>query len=143
MDHPATFFGYREYEKPVLSRRGARLFTPVARRATRLDEPLERLAPKWFHWDLLGPTPYDYEVHSGEARDTYSDAFILTRFQTRAVLCTVTDNPAYLVFTYDGATALPERFFDTGFTRVESIRGFKIRNAMPGQVARYQVVALR
>ena len=130
-----SFFGYREYvKKPVV---GGRLivFPPI--------EPEIRL--QWWHWDLLGPIPYAYDVFKGTADDAFPDDFVLFPFFTRMILANIRDNPAKLQFCYDqeGKIYFDERQFDIGFIRVEAAWGFRIKNAVPGNPARYQIVPLR
>jgi len=96
----------------------------------------------YWHWDLLGPIPFSYKVFSGEATDDYAADFQdidLPYGMTRLIVCTIRDNPAKLIFTFDGVNALPEREFSIGFARLEAVRGFKVKNAIPGLTSRYQL----
>lgn len=138
-----AFFGYREHEVArVLSRRGwvfrsASKITPW--RFPASPPPLRLM---YWHWDLLGNVPFTYKVFSGEATDNYAADFQeidLPYGMTRLIVCTIRDNPATLIFTYDGVNELPEREFSIGFARVEAVVGFKVRNARPGMTARYQL----
>lgn len=130
---PGIFYGYRER-------------APVRRASTRLwlfppSDPEIRLT--YWDWDLLGPIPFSYDVFSGYAGDDYPDDFVLFPFQSRLIIATIRDAPAYIRFTYDGVTEQPERRFDLGFARVEAARGFKIRNADPGIQSQYQIIPTR
>ncbi len=130
---PGIFYGYRERApaprgKPILW-----TFRP--------PEPELRL--KYWHWEALGPIPFDYDVFSGYAEDDYPDDFTAFPFQSRLIIATIRHAPAYIRFTYDGITEQPERRFDIGFARIEAARGFKIRNADPGIRSEYQIIPMR
>lgn len=109
----------------------------------RYIPPDQEQALKYWHWDLLGPIPFDYEVYSGTAEDNFPDSPVIYPFMCRLILATIRDAPAMISFTYDGETDQPERRFEIGFTRLEAARGFKIRNAEPGRACRYQVIPMR
>lgn len=123
-----SFFGYRE-RPPAM---------PQKRRAVRLYtfKPRTRLA--WFHWDLLGPVPYDYRVYEGYASDTFGD-YIPIPYMSRMIVCNIRENDAILQFMYNEAAECPERLFELGFARVEAVIAFRIRNAIPGSPAYYQI----
>lgn len=130
-----SFFGYREYTK-----KAALISRPVV---FPVIDPEIRL--QWWHWDLLGPIPYAYNVFKGLANDDFPDKFILFPFFTRMILANIRDNPAKLQFCYDQDEEVyfDEREFDSGFIRVEAAWGFRIKNAVPGNPARYQIVPCR
>ena len=101
------------------------------------------VALKYWHWDLLGPVPFSYDVFGGLAEDDYPADFVMFPFQSRLLMATIRDGPAMIKFTYDGATEQPERRFEIGFARLEAARGFKIRNAEAGRPCRYQIIPMR
>lgn len=129
----STYHGYRELA-PLPPGGGMRpwWFRPI--------KPEIRL--QYWQWDLLGPVPFWYEVYSGLAEDDYQSDFIEFPFTSRLIMATITDAPAYIIWTYDGVTELPERRFDLGFARLEAAVGFKVKNAEPGIPARYQIIAM-
>lgn len=130
-----AFFGYRELARPPRVRMPSWRFTP--------PDPEQRL--EYWHWDLMGPTTFWYDVYRGLAEDSYPADFVLFPFEphmSRLIIATIRDAPAYIIFTYDGETEQPERRFDLGFARLEAIRGFKIKNAEPGRVCRYQMIPM-
>jgi len=127
-----SFIGYREWLITGMTRRvHARL--PTVKPAIRL---------KYFDWDNLGPFGYKYEVKSGTAEDNFPAEFTKFSFQSRLIVAQIWDNPADVQLTYDGVEALPIRFFEYGFIRVESAIGFRIRNLLPGLPARYSIIAV-
>jgi hypothetical protein len=131
MHYAGLFHGYRELAAiSAKLRRGVRLYAPP---------PRTRLA--WFHWDLLGPVPYDYRVYAGYADDEFSD-YVYLPFMSRLVLCSIHENDAILQFMYNEATECPKRLFEIGFERVEAVIAFRIKNAVPGNVARYQIAPM-
>lgn len=90
--------------------------------------------------------PYEYRVFSGETEDEYPAAFQAFPFMCRMLLCTVKENPAKLVLTYDSIDQPPEQVLDIAapcFIMGYGARGFKIKSAAPGSSARYQILALR
>lgn len=131
-NYAGLFHGYREL--PAAGRRAVYFhwYLPIP--------PENRL--QYWHWDLLGPVPFWYEVYSGLAEDDYPADFIQFPFQSRLIMATIRDAPAYIIWTYDGVDELPERRFDLGFARLEAAVGFKIRNAEPGISARYQIIPM-
>ena len=130
-----TFYGYRERRVPPRLRTPSWHFTP--------PDPEVRLT--YWDWDLLGPVPFVYDVFAGFAEDEYPEDFVMFPFDPfpcRLVIGTIRDGPALLIFTYDGETEQPERRFDLGFARLEACRGFKIKNAEPGRICRYQMIPM-
>lgn len=140
----SSYLGYRELAPPAppAGRRGW-TFPSMSKGATySFPLPPPPLRLQYWHWDLLGPIPFTYKVFRGEAADDYAAAFQeidLPYGMTRLIVCTIRDNPARLIFTYDGINELPEREFSIGFARVEAVVGFKVKNAIPGMTARYQL----
>ncbi len=128
-----VFWGFREAAPPLSG--GMRMWV--------LHPPQKELRLEYWHWDLLGPIPFQYENYKGYAEDDYPDDFQLFPFQSRLIIATIRDAPAYLRLTYDGITEQPERRFDIGFARIEAARGFKIRNAEPGRACTYQMIPMR
>lgn len=129
-----AFFGYR-----ALPRERAAVYS------WRFLPPDPEVRLQYWHWDLLGPIPFWYDVYAGLAADDYPEDFVLFPFEphmSRLIIATIRDAPAYLIFTYDGVTEQPERRFDLGFARLEAARGFKIRNAEPGRACRYQIIPM-
>jgi hypothetical protein len=102
---------------------------------------------KWWHWDLLGPYPFDWRIFQGVTENDYPDQLVQVGFPgvycCRVVLAVIRDNPAAFIFSYDGETELPEREFWFGFIRLEAVRAFKIRSAYAGLPARYTLLFLR
>lgn len=128
-----AFYGYREKPPTPKLRMYSWTFTP--------PDPEIRLE-SW-SWDLLGPTPFEYDVYSGLAEDDYQNDFVLFPFVSRLLLVTIRDAPGELIFTFDGVEEQPQRQFDLGFLRLEAAAGFKIRNAEVGNICRYQVIPMR
>lgn len=126
----ATFFGYRALPLVVEAEpaRPRRIWPGMPRWILRL-QPDEL--------DLLSPS-YHYTVFSGVAPDDYPDAFVDVGFLTTKIHCRIWDNPAEVVLSYDGSTAVSEEYTEQGFHRLKMARGFMIRNFIPGMVARYQ-----
>lgn len=125
------FWGYRGYRAPA----GKTYFW-------RYTPPDPEVALKYWHWDLMGPVPFSYNVCSGVAGDAYPADFVEFGFQSRLIIATIRDAPAIISFTYDGVTEQPERRFEIGFARLEAARGFKIRNAEAGRPCRYQIIPM-
>ncbi len=127
-----TFFGYRALGAEAAPGRGraSRVFPGPPRWPLRLR--LEEL-------DLLDPS-YHYVVHRGDAPDDYPESFVDVGFLTTKIYCRIWDNPAEVILTYDGTTAVSEEFTEQGFHRLDMARGFMIRNYIAGMVARYQFV---
>lgn len=126
------YWGYRT-PPPFAGRTYAWTFPPPDK-----EQRLE-----YWHWDLLGPIPFDYEVFSGTAEDDYPDDIVPFPFMSRLIVVTLRDAPAMIRFSYDGENDQPERRFEIGFARLEGARGFKIRNAEAGRACRYQVIPMR
>ena len=126
-----TFFGYRALGPPAAAVGGGRtrrLFSGIER------WPL-RLSPE--ELDLLNPS-YRYAIFAGDAQDDYQEVFVPIGFLTTKIHCRIWDNPAEVVLSYDGETAISEEYTQQGFHRMKFIRAFRIRNYVPGMVARYQ-----
>lgn len=128
--------GFRGYRSPPPS-------APVGPRVWWFPLPDPEVRLSYFDYDLLGPVPFQYEVYRGLADDEYSEDFISFGFQSRLIIATIRDAPAFIIFTYDGETEQPARRFDLGFARLEAARGFKIRNVEPGIPSRYQIIPQR
>jgi len=137
MLYEGGFFGYREVRKPPGGARRGWHPSPV-------DPPI-RL--KWFHWELLGPLPFDWRIFSGTTGNDFQDSLIPVGFDgdysSRAVLANIREAPAQIIFSNDGETENDMREFHYGFIRLEAIRGFKIRSAYVGIPSRYQLMFLR
>lgn len=137
MLYEGGFYGYREVRKPPGGARRGWHPSPV-------DPPI-RL--KWFHWELLGPLPFDWRIFSGTTGDNFQDSLVSVGFDhdysSRAVLAHIREAPAQIIFSNDGETENDMREFQYGFIRLEAIRGFKIRSAYVGIPSRYQFMFLR
>lgn len=131
--YDAKFYGYREF---VLKLGGIRPMPPRPP-----DPPPNRL--KWWEWDLLGPIPYDYKFFNGIAGDAYPADFTEIGWNTRMMYGLVRQHPAIFQFRYKTGMEPDEREFDIGFIRLESVTGFKIRNARQGLDASYTIGFLR
>ncbi len=127
------FFGYREKPPSPKLRMYGWKFTP--------PDPEIRL--KYSSWDLLGPTPFRYDVYGGLAGNDYQTDFVRFPFVSRLLLITVRDAPGELIFTFDGIDEQPQRQFDLGFITLEAAAGFKVRNAEVGNICRYQVIPMQ
>lgn len=127
-----SFWGYREKPKVLVGGGRLWLFPPI--------DPQIRL--NYWHWDLLGPVPFQYRVFSGLANDNYPNDFIEFGFMSRLIFCTIRENPGTLILTYDGVTEQPEREFTLSFIRLEACVGFKIKNAQPGFPCNYQIIPM-
>lgn len=136
MLYEGGYWGYREVRKPPGGRRRGWHFTPP-------DPPI-RL--KWWHWELLGPIPFDWRIFSGTTEDDFGSMFLAGfdhDYSSRAVVANIREAPAEIIFSHDGETEMEVRQFDTGFIRLEALRGFKIRSAYLGIPSRYQIMFLR
>lgn len=137
MLYEGGFFGYREVAKPPGgARRGSH--------PTAIDPPI-RL--KWWHWELLGPLPFDWRIFSGTTGNDFQSSFIPVGFDhdycCRMLFAHIREAPAEIIFSYDGVTDSPVREFQYGFVKIEAIKGFKIRSAYAGIPSRYQFMFLR
>lgn len=135
--YDGTWWGYRE-------------FADVARvQVVSMPSPMMPIQGPGFEAWMMTQQSYSsfrYRVITGLAEDDYPDDFTvvdtaLGGMTSRQVMISVFDNPVDIITTYDGVTELSQRYFEAGYIGIEAIRGFKVRNFLPGRQSRYQVVA--
>lgn len=131
----ATYFGYRgpKPAEPAAGGGGRRRFFP----GSAIERWPLRLNPE--EYDLLDPS-YHYTVFAGLASDEYPEVFVPVGFLTTKIHCRIWENPAEVILSYDGENAVSDEYTQQGFHRMKMVRGFMIRNYVPGMVARYQFV---
>jgi len=144
MHYEGVYIGYREY----ILKLGGR--TPMVHLPIPTRTPSFAKAPpkwpnrlKWWMWEKLGPKPYEYRVFSGLANDDYPDEWTSIDFNTRVMYGIVKENNAMLKFQYRQSFEPQERQFYLGFILLECVSGFKIKNAVPGLPAKYEIAFLR
>lgn len=133
--YDGKWWGYRELEIV----RGGVVYMP---------SPMMPVQGPGFEAWMMSQQSYQsfrYKVYSGLAADDYPVDFItvdtdLGGMTSRQVMISVFDNPVDIITTYDGVTELGQRYFEAGYMGIEAIRGFKVRNFLPGRQSRYQVV---
>ena len=137
MNYIGVFWGYRERDAEVSS---LVVYSPP---------PIMPVQGPGFEAWMMTQQSYSsfrYRVITGLADDDYPDDFIMVDtdlggMTSRQVMISVFDNPVDIITTYDGVTELSQRYFEAGFVGIEAIRGFKVRNFLPGRQSAYQVVA--
>lgn len=98
-------------------------------------------------WDMsnLSYQAFTYKTYEGYAEDDYPADFTMVDVEfgdrtSRQMLFFVYDNPLDLITTYDSITPQTQRLMQSGFSGIEAIRGFMVRNFLPGARSRYQLV---
>lgn len=136
MNYIGTFWGYRERAQPRMA--GYSMPPPM----------MPNVGPVFEAWPMAQQSycSYRYRVIRGLADDDYPDGFTMVDtalgdMTSRQVMISVFDNPVDIITTYDGVNELSQRYFQAGYIGIEAIRGFKVRNFLPGRQSMYQVVA--
>jgi len=133
--YEGKFFGYRE---KLIVRVGMVYMPP----------PMMPIQGPHFEFWMFNQQSYSsarYKATMVTAEDDYPADFTmidsyLGDMTSRQVMISVFDNPVDIIMTYDGTTPLSQRFFEAGYIGIEAIKGFKVRNFLPGRQSRCQIV---
>lgn len=95
-----------------------------------------------FVGDLDDLISYKMQVITGTATDNFQANYIPFQFYSKHILINVWDNPLDLALARYGTDDFLTTIKDNGFIKKLSVRGYKIKNATPGYISRYQLIIM-
>lgn len=128
-----VFFGYRE-EAPV---------APGGKQSLRLPSP--NISPPQtsiLEIERLKTPTYIYRSFRGSATDDYPDDLTQVGFATRILIISVREGRLEIQYSFDGTAIQEENELRDHHRVIQSIRAFRVRNAIAGYIAQYQLVAM-
>ena len=126
-----VFYGYRELERGLDLPH--KLPPPFALDSPPQTTPMEI--------ERLETPTYRYEVYSGQVGDAYPGTMTEIPFTTRMLIISI-EGQLIMQYSFDGANLQPEQELRGDFRVIQAIRAFRVRNAVIGWPAWYQLVAM-